>query len=83
MSLVTKTGSRHAEKWTRSSPWDGVAFATALEPKERNFFQAFMAAAPRHPILRQALDIMLSYYKGTHKLHGRGSQYTRGLPSST
>ena len=45
---------------------DGVGFATALEAKLNNdqprlgIFQAFMAAAPRHPILKEALDIMLA-----------------------
>ena len=53
---------------------DGVGFATVLEAKlwatqpRQGFFQAFMAAAPRHPILKEALDIMLAYYEGTHKL---------------
>ena len=47
-----------------------VGFATAFEPQKTNFFQAFIAAAPRHPILTEALRIMLAYYEGTHKLHG-------------
>ncbi|GMI24670.1 hypothetical protein TeGR_g13997 [Tetraparma gracilis] len=47
-----------------------VGFSTAFEPAKINFFQAFLAAAPRHPILKEALPIMLAYYEGTHTLHG-------------
>ena len=51
-----------------------VGFSTAFEAPislhETNLFQAFLATAPRHPILKEALRIMLAYYEGTHKLHG-------------
>jgi mannosyltransferase OCH1-like enzyme len=51
-----------------------VGFSTAFEAPgnavETNLFQSFLAAAPRHPILKEALRIMLAYYEWTHKLHG-------------
>jgi len=30
------------------------------------FFQAFMASTPRHPILKKAIELMLSYYNGSY-----------------
>ena len=47
-----------------------VGFLPAFEPRKTNFSQAFIAAAPQHPIFKEALRIMLAYYEGTHKLHG-------------
>ena len=47
-----------------------VGFLPAFEPRKTNFSQAFIAAAPQHPIFKEALRIMLAYYEGTQTLHG-------------
>jgi len=54
---------------------DGVGFATANEfaGGSGGFFQAFLAAAPGHPILKQALYKMLLYYEGKLKAHRKGA----------
>ena len=71
VTLCVTNSSVHLPGGHTTSPLDAdVAFATALEPEKINFFQAFMAAAPQHPILKEALRVMLAYYEGTHKLHG-------------
>jgi len=47
-----------------------TGFATVLDIFGRNFFQAFLAASPRHPILEEALRIMLAYYENPVQLEG-------------
>jgi len=49
---------------------DDIQFATCLHPNGKEFFQAFLAATARHPILKNALDKMLAYYNGQLVLHG-------------
>mmetsp|Transcript_19914 Transcript_19914/g.32306 ORF Transcript_19914/g.32306 Transcript_19914/m.32306 type:complete len:356 (-) Transcript_19914:326-1393(-) len=59
-------------------PADGVSFTTvvghsfdrAVPIGKWVFFQAFLASAPRHPILREALRIMLLHYEGSHAVRG-------------
>jgi hypothetical protein len=43
---------------------DNVTFSTAISPSGI-FFQAWLASAPRHVVLQQALDEMLEHYEGT------------------
>mmetsp|Transcript_4772 Transcript_4772/g.10137 ORF Transcript_4772/g.10137 Transcript_4772/m.10137 type:complete len:360 (-) Transcript_4772:1848-2927(-) len=51
-----------------------VVFSSVREEikkkKSFNFFQAFLASAPRHAVIRETLKIMLAYYEGRHELHG-------------
>ena len=53
---------------------DDIAFSSVREELKRkkafNFFQAFLASAPNHPVLRETTRIMLDYYEGRHALHG-------------
>lgn len=39
-----------------------VTFSTVLEANHEKFFQAFTAATPQHPILKEALDLMVAFY---------------------
>lgn len=39
-----------------------ISFSTVLEANLERFFQAFTAASPQHPILREALDLMVAHY---------------------
>lgn len=52
----------------RMSVWSLIApsttFVTILEHGSRNFFQAFIGATPRHPILKRYLDLFLVFYRG-------------------
>jgi mannosyltransferase OCH1-like enzyme len=50
---------------------DNIFFSTVLESNEQNFFQSFLASTPGNPILRKALDVMLSYYAGTQYRYRR------------
>merc|ERR1711964_861581 len=47
-----------------------VKFATVLDPGKTNFFQAFLATTPGHPIIKRSLQTTLEYYQGLRKLHG-------------
>ena len=53
---------------------DEITFSSVREELKRkkafNFFQAFLASAPNHPVLRETSRIMLDYYEGRHTLHG-------------
>ena len=53
---------------------DDITFSSVREELKRkkafNFFQAFLASAPNHPVLRETTRIMLDYYEGRHTLHG-------------
>ena len=53
---------------------DDITFSSVREELKRkkafNFFQAFLASAPNHPVLRETTRIMLGYYEGRHTLHG-------------
>ena len=46
-----------------------IGFVTSHEFSKNGFFQAFLAAKPHHPILKQALNKMLDHYEGHLKLH--------------
>ena len=50
-----------------------IAFSSVLSgyPKLDQFFQAFLAAKPGHPVLAEALQIMLQYYEGNHSIRGK------------
>ena len=50
-----------------------ITFSSVLSgyPNWDQFFQAFLAATPGHPVLAQALQIMLDYYEGKHALRGK------------
>ena len=45
-----------------------TVFGHVFHPKRVGFFQAFLAAAPGHPILKEALRIMLLHYEGSYVL---------------
>ena len=51
-----------------------VSFSSVREEikkkKSFNFFQAFLASAPKHAVIRETLKVMLAFYEGRHKLHG-------------
>jgi mannosyltransferase OCH1-like enzyme len=54
---------------------DDIAFSSVREDlnkrkKAFNFFQAFLASAPNHPVLRETIRVTLDYYEGRHTLHG-------------
>ena len=46
-----------------------VGFATCHETSRKGFFQAFLAAKPGHPILKEATNKMTDYYEGRLRLH--------------
>ena len=46
------------------------AFYKNRKYKDTGFFQAFIAAAPQHPVLREYLDLFYEYYQGRHKVKG-------------
>mmetsp|Transcript_10442 Transcript_10442/g.29367 ORF Transcript_10442/g.29367 Transcript_10442/m.29367 type:complete len:355 (-) Transcript_10442:43-1107(-) len=50
-----------------------IAFSSVLSgyPNLDQFFQAFLAATPGHPVLAEALQIMLDYYEGKHAIRGK------------
>ena len=50
-----------------------ITFSSVLSgyPNLDQFFQAFLAATPGHPVLAKALQIMLDYYEGKHALRGK------------
>lgn len=39
-----------------------VSFSTVLENGQERFFQAFTAVSPQHPIMQEAIDLMVSHY---------------------
>jgi hypothetical protein len=43
-------------------------FATVAVASMVEFFQAFLAVAPRHPILNISMQVMIDYYEGSHDL---------------
>jgi hypothetical protein len=43
-------------------------FATVAVASLVEFFQAFVAVAPRHPILNLSMQVMLDYYEGNYNL---------------
>lgn len=52
-----------------------ISFSSVREEIKKNkqnfnFFQAFLASAPKHSVMRETLRYMLAYYEGKHKLHG-------------
>ncbi|KAL7551815.1 hypothetical protein ACHAWF_015005 [Thalassiosira exigua] len=55
-----------AKKGRLGTPGDDdvVTFVTVMNRQGR-FFQAFLAAAPRQPVLKRALGYMVAYYEGT------------------
>ena len=50
-----------------------ITFSSVLSgyPNLDQFFQAFLAATPGHPVLAKALQIMLDYYEGKHAIRGK------------
>lgn len=44
---------------------DIVTFATVYSGHGGEFFQGFVAATPRHPVLKRSLDYTVAYYEGT------------------
>jgi hypothetical protein len=44
-------------------PDRNVSFVTAYDESTRRFFQSFLASEPRNRILKEALDVMLDYYR--------------------
>jgi len=50
-----------------------ITFSSVLSgyPNFDQFFQAFLATTPQHPVLGEALQIMLRYYTGSHALRGK------------
>lgn len=55
-----------------------VTFSSVREKEIKNFFQAFLASTPGHPVMRETLRIVLAYYEGKHKLHGAMGPSTMG-----
>ena len=53
------------------------AYQPAHEDKEPDFFQAFLASTPGHPVLRRTLDAMLDYYTNDASL--LRAQFSSGL----
>jgi hypothetical protein len=43
-------------------------FATVAVTSLVEFFQAFLAVTPRHPIMKISMQVMLDYYEGNHTL---------------
>lgn len=41
---------------------DNVGFATAIDVEGKYYFNSFFAAAPRHPILKTYLEVVIEYY---------------------
>lgn len=50
-----------------------ITFSSVLSgfPNWDQFFQAFLATTPQHPVLKEALQIMLRYYEGNHTIRGK------------
>jgi hypothetical protein len=50
-----------------------ITFSSVLSgyPNFDQFFQAFLATTPKHPVLGEALQIMLRYYTGSHTIRGK------------
>ena len=46
-----------------------ITFSTASSGNDQ-FFQAWLACAPRHPVIAKGLQFTLEYYQGKRELHG-------------
>ena len=51
----------------RSATDKEVTFSTVIDLKESAFFQAFLAATPRHPIIKTALKVIQAYYDSPYR----------------